>query len=227
MFYWEGTPFTPETPVNQSFQPFRLVVETLSVDRGGRRVIEDIDFEVAGGEAIWVTGPNGVGKSTLLRALAGLVRPAKGSARFLADGVADPEEIGRHVHYLGHRDAVKPALTVGENLAFWQDFLGADGGAPVDAALASVGLADLAALPAAYLSAGQRRRLAIARLIAVRRPLWLLDEPTAALDAASEAGLVELMAGHVGRGGAIVAATHLSIGLAGARPLRLVAEEAA
>lgn len=227
MFYWERPPFAPETPVNQPFQPFRLVVEALGVDRGGRRVIEDIEFEVAGGEAILVTGPNGVGKSTLLRALAGLGRPAKGSVRFLADGVADPDEVGRYVHYLGHRDAVKPALTVGENLAFWQDFLGADGGAPVELALDAVGLADLASLPAAYLSAGQRRRLAIARLIAVRRPLWLLDEPTAALDAASEASLVALMVGHVECGGAIIAATHLAIGLAGARPLRLVAGEIA
>ena len=227
MLYWERPPFAPETPVNQPFQPFRLVVEALGVDRGGRRVIEDIDFEVAGGEALLVTGPNGVGKSTLLRALAGLGRPAMGSVRFLADGVADPDEVGRYAHYLGHRDAVKPALTVGENLAFWRDFLGADGGASVELALDAVGLADLAALPAAYLSAGQRRRLAIARLIAVRRPLWLLDEPTAALDAASEANLVALMAGHVACGGAIVAATHLAIGLAGARPLRLVAGEIA
>ena len=140
MLYWERPPFAPETPVNQPFQPFRLVVEALGVDRGGRRVIEDIDFEVAGGEAILVTGPNGVGKSTLLRALAGLGRPAKGSVRFLADGVADPDEVGPYVHYLGHRDAVKPALTVGENLAFWRDFLGADGGASVELALDAVGL---------------------------------------------------------------------------------------
>lgn len=227
MLYWEKTPSVPEIAVSLPFQPFRLVVEALGVDRGGRRVIDGIDFEVAGGEAVLVTGPNGVGKSTLLRALAGLGRPASGSLRFLAEGVVDPDEIGRHVHYLGHRDAVKPALTVRENLAFWQDFLGADGGAPTEAALDAVGLSDIATLPAAYLSAGQRRRLAIARLIAVRRPLWLLDEPTAALDATSEASLVGLMAGHVEAGGAVVAATHLAIGLNGARALRLVAEEAA
>lgn len=213
--------------MNQSFPPFRLTVEALDVERGGRRVIEGIDFEIAGGEAVLVTGPNGVGKSTLLRALAGLSRPAGGCVRFLAEGVADPDEVGRHIHYLGHRDAVKPALTVHENLAFWQDFLGADGGEPVETALESVGLVDLAALPAAYLSAGQRRRLAVARLVAVRRPLWLLDEPTAALDAASEASLVRLMAAHLQMGGAVVAATHLAIGLAGARSLRLVAGEMA
>ena len=215
MLYWERPPFAPETPVNQPFQPFRLLVEALGVDRGGRRVIEDIDFEVAGGEAILVTGPNGVGKSTLLRALAGLGRPAKGSVRFLADGVADSDEVGPYVHYLGHRDAVKPALTVGENLAFWQDFLGADGGAPVELALDAVGLADLAALPAAYLSAGQRRRLAIARLIAVRRPLWLLDEPTAALDLRHQEDVLRLVRELADEGRTVVVVLH-ELSLAGA-----------
>lgn len=226
MLYWKKTPFALEIPVSPPFQPFRLAVEALSVDRGGRRVIEGIDFEVASAEALLITGPNGVGKSTLLRALAGLCRPAEGAVRFLANGTADPDEVGRHVHYLGHRDAVKPALTVRENLAFWRDFLGADsGGLSIEAALDTMGLLDIASLPAAYLSAGQRRRLAIARLVAVRRPLWLLDEPTAALDAASEASLVGLMATHLRAGGALIAATHLALALAGARSLRLVAGE--
>lgn len=199
----------------------RLVVRDLAVERGGRRVLDGVSFALAPGEAMTLVGPNGVGKSTLIRALTGLVRPAAGEVRVDGDGVEDETDVAPHCHYLGHRDALKTALSVAENLAFWRDFLGAEGGLAVDAALEAVDLADLADLPAAYLSAGQRRRLAIARLVAVRRPLWLLDEPTAALDAASERRLVDLMRAHVAGGGALIAATHLPLDLPRARVLRL------
>src|SRR5882724_9885678 len=152
--------------------------------RGGREVFSGLDFEASSGEAVAITGPNGAGKTSLLRLIAGLLTMADGSID-LEGGEAEltlPEQ----AHYLGHRDALKPALSVMENLCFWRDFLG---GAALDAAeclatesLAAVGLDHAVRLPAAYLSAGQRRRLSIARLLAVRRPIWLLDEPTSALD---------------------------------------------
>ena len=169
-----------------------------------------LDFEASSGQALAVTGPNGAGKTSLLRLIAGLLIPADGSIG-LEGGEADltlPEQ----AHYLGHRDALKPALSVQENLAFWRDFLG---GAVADAAesLSQVGLDHAAHLPAAYLSAGQRRRLSIARLLVVRRPIWLLDEPASALDAAGQRLFSELMQSHLGRGGLIVAATHAPLGV--------------
>jgi heme exporter protein A len=188
--------------------------------RGGRQVFRDLSFAVGAGEALVVTGPNGVGKSTLLRLAAGLVRPTQGRLE-LAGG--DPElTIGEQAHYLGHQDALKPALSVRENLDFWADFLGgAAGRAKGAAALAAVGLDGLARLPATYLSAGQRRRLSLARLVAVERPIWLLDEPTSALDAAAQAMLANLMRAHLAGGGLILAATHGPIGLDGVMELRL------
>jgi heme exporter protein A len=184
-------------------------------------VLDGIDLTLAAGDALLLTGPNGVGKSTLIRALFGLVQPVAGDVRVRGDGIPDDAELAPYCHYLGHRDAVKPALSVAENLAFWRDFLGDRGGATVDLALDAVDLADLADLPAAWLSAGQRRRLSIARLLVSPRPVWLLDEPTAALDRESEARFVALMGAHLAAGGALVAATHLPIALAGARGLRL------
>jgi heme exporter protein A len=152
-----------------------------------------------------------------LRLVAGLLRPAAGAVA-LSGG--EPElSVAEQAHYLGHQDALKPSLTVWENLRFWTDFL--DAPAPSATALAAVGLDELADLPAAYLSAGQRRRLSIARLIAAPRRLWLLDEPTAALDSAAQARLTELMRKHLAGGGLIVAATHGPLGLDGARELRL------
>ena len=186
----------------------RLFGRSLALDRGGRRVFSDLSFEAEAGSALVVTGANGAGKSTLLRLIAGLLKPVAGELGL--DG-GDPElSIPQQCHYFGHMDALKPQLSVEENLAFWRAFAGTADETVFDA-LDRVGLARLASLPAAYLSAGQRRRLAFARLLVTRRPVWLLDEPTSALDAASEARLLEIVGAHLDRGGLVIAATHLAL----------------
>jgi heme exporter protein A len=196
----------------------RLTAVDLHCHRGGRDVFSGVGFAVGPGEALIVTGRNGAGKSSLLRTVAGLVRLTRG--RFELEG-GDPElSIAEQAHYLGHQDALKPALSVGENLAFWAGFFGAPNPDLVQA-LDAVGLAALIRLPAAYLSAGQRRRLSIARLIAVKRPLWLLDEPTSTLDVSAQDRLAGLMQAHLAEGGLILAATHGPVGLANAKELRL------
>jgi len=165
-----------------------------------------------------VTGRNGAGKSSLLRIIAGFIRPAGG--RLWLEG-GDPElSIAEQAHYLGHLDAVKPSLSVAENLSFWTAFFGADAHKVQDA-LEMVGLGAIAALPAAYLSAGQRRRLSIARLLAVKRPIWLLDEPASTLDAAGRGRLTDFMQSHLVGGGLILAATHGALGLNDAQELSL------
>jgi heme exporter protein A len=185
--------------------------------RGGREVFSGLDFEASSGGALAVTGPNGSGKTSLLRLIAGLLTIADGSIGL--EGGESELTLPEQAHYLGHRDALKSALSVMENLSFWRDFLGGevfDAGA----SLAAVGLDHAAHLPAAYLSAGQRRRLSIARLLVVRRPVWLLDEPTNALDTAGQSMFAALMGDHLSRGGLIVAATHAPLGIA-ARELRI------
>jgi heme exporter protein A len=186
--------------------------------RGGREVFSGLDFEALAGRALAVTGRNGSGKTSLLRLIAGLLAPADGSIA-LEGGEAELT-LGEQAHYLGHRDALKPALSVEENLAFWRDFLGGETSdadasleTSLETSLAAVGLGHAAQLPAAYLSAGQRRRLSLARLIAVKRPVWLLDEPTAALDAAGQSLFAGLMGDHLARGGMIIAATHGPLGI--------------
>ncbi|MPZ38169.1 MAG: heme ABC exporter ATP-binding protein CcmA [Rhizobiales bacterium] len=198
-------------------RPTRLLATELACVRGGRRVFSGLSFAVGTGEALLVSGPNGAGKSSLLRLVAGLVRIAAG--RIELEGGDGDANLGEQAHYLGHQDALKPSLTVAENLEFWTRYL--DGGAATAPALDAVGLGAIAHLPAAYLSAGQRRRLSIARLISVERPLWLLDEPTSALDASAQAMLAGLMRSHLASGGMILAATHGPIGLEGVRELRL------
>jgi heme exporter protein A len=196
----------------------RLLAENLTCRRGSRELFAGLGFTLAGGEALMVTGRNGSGKSSLLRLVAGLLRPEGGQIRLEE---ADAElTIGEQAHYLGHQDALKPSLTVKENLRFWSDWLG-PAERSADEALQRVGLRELAGLPAAYLSAGQKRRLSLARLLTVYRPIWLLDEPTSALDAEGQGRLAELMRLHLLRGGLILAASHGPIGLTAAKEVKL------
>jgi heme exporter protein A len=195
----------------------RLSASELECVRGGKRVFADLGFEVGAGEALLLLGPNGAGKSSLLRMVAGLLRPAAGSLELAG---ADPDRsLAEQAHYLGHLDPLKSSLSVGENLRFWTRFLGGEGDS--GAALRAVGLERVGDLPAGYLSAGQRRRLSLARLLAVERPIWLLDEPASALDADGQALLRDVMRRHLAAGGLILAATHAPLGLDAARELRL------
>jgi heme exporter protein A len=173
-------------------------------------VFSGLDFAVSAGQALAVTGANGSGKTSLLRMIAGLLAMAGGSVDL--QGGEDELTLAEQAHYLGHRDAMKPALSVLENLSFWRNFLG---GEVSDAgqSLALVGIEHATHLPAAYLSAGQRRRLSIARLITVRRPIWLLDEPTSALDASGQTLFAAVMRDHLARGGIVIAATHAPLGI--------------
>jgi heme exporter protein A len=196
----------------------KLIAEKLCARRGGRNLFVGLSFSVAAGQALLLTGPNGAGKTTLLRTIAGFLPPEAGAVRL--DGDAAGASVAERCHYVGHANAVKPSLTVAENAAFWSGFLG---GAPdrLDAALATFGLAVLRDIPAGYLSAGQRRRVGLLRLLLAERPLWLLDEPATSLDTAAQAMLADAVNRHLAGGGLVVAATHLGLGFDGAQELRL------
>lgn len=199
----------------------RLDASGLAVERGGRLIVSGVSFTLSAGEALLLTGPNGAGKTTLLRALAGFLPLAAGTIRL--DGADLERTVGEQCHVVGHANAVKGALTVAENLTFWASFLGNGAALPaaVAEALARLDLEPLADVPAAYLSAGQRRRTALARLLVAPRLIWLLDEPSVSLDATSTALLAGLVAGHVAAGGMAIAATHVPLGIPTARELKL------
>ena len=194
----------------------RITAENLSCERGGRTVFSDQNFVLGSGEFLQLAGPNGSGKSSLLRLLANLSEPSLG--KITLEGGSPELTLGQQAHYIAHSDASKSALTVSENLRFWRDFLG---GGDLNRALGAVNLATLADYPVALLSAGQKRRLALARLALVPRVIWLLDEPSVGLDEASQKLLVALMSAHLKEGGLIVAATHVPLGLKAGKNLHL------
>ncbi|MDO3432771.1 heme ABC exporter ATP-binding protein CcmA [Rhizobium sp. CBN3] len=201
----------------------QLTAENLAARRGEDLIFVNISFHLTAGEALVLTGKNGSGKSTLLRVAAGLLKPEKGTVIF-----RDKESPqGRHPsevsHYLGHRNAMKNELTVAENLDFWQSFLSSPGtaGLPVEDAAEAVGLLGITHLPFGYLSAGQQRRFAFAKLLVAHRPIWILDEPTAALDASADRLFTGLIEAHLAKGGIVLAATHQPLGLKNAQELKM------
>ncbi|MCQ0968886.1 heme ABC exporter ATP-binding protein CcmA (plasmid) [Paracoccus sp. TK19116] len=185
-----------------------LSVQDLAVARGGIRAVEGVTFAVSQGEALILRGPNGVGKTTLLRTLAGLQPPVAGTIE------AEPDAIA----YAAHADGLKGALSVAENLRFWARIFGRD---KIDASLSAMNLTDLAERPAAHLSAGQKRRLGLARLLVTGRKVWALDEPTVSLDTASVGLFASSLRAHLAQGGAAIIATHIDLGLPEARMLDL------
>lgn len=201
----------------------QLHAENLTVERGNRTVIENLSFTAMSGEALLLTGPNGAGKTTLIRTVAGFIAPTSGTLALKGD--SGDRDIAELCHYVGHLTGVKANLTAAENLAFWTEYLGGNAKGSVsdrvDEALAIFGLLALAEYPAGLLSAGQKRRLGLARLAVAKRPVWLLDEPTVSLDAASTGLLADLIRKHLAENGLVIAATHLPLGLDAPSYLRL------
>ncbi len=211
----------------------QLTVDQIVVSRGDRTIIDGLSFDLQGATALILTGPNGAGKTTLIRTIAGFLTPLAGTIRLTTQGAASQKadadsdtEIAEHCHYVGHANGTKSNLTVIENLSFWSAYLNPPDDTDAhnrktQTALAHFELSDLADIPAGYLSAGQKRRLGLARLLVCNRPLWLLDEPTVSLDSRSTQLLAKAVNTHVATGGIAIAATHVPLGLDGARELHL------
>jgi heme exporter protein A len=199
-----------------------LAANDIACQRGGRTIFEGLSFKLAPGEALLLSGPNGAGKTSLLRQIAGLLPLAAG--KISLDGAAADAELPELCHYVGHLNAVKASLSVRDNLAFWVDFLGENGGS-LDRALTAFGLASLAEFPAGLLSAGQKRKLALSRLFAAPRPIWLLDEPQVSLDAASVSLLDAAVKDHLEAGRIVIVASHTPLETKFARQLALGGKE--
>ncbi|SCX17584.1 Cytochrome c biogenesis ATP-binding export protein CcmA [Agrobacterium sp. DSM 25558] len=201
-----------------------LTAENLAARRGEDLIFMNVSFKLTGGQALVLTGPNGSGKSTLLRVVAGLLQPEAGTVKIAGEGIESDTRAYEASHYLGHRNAMKQELSVFENLDFWRKFLGDFSGGTSDGiekAAEIVGLAGIMHLPFGYLSAGQQRRFAMAKLLVAWRPIWILDEPTAALDESADVMFTGLVEAHLANGGIVIAATHQPLGLEGAQELRM------
>lgn len=200
----------------------QLIADKLSVSRGGRTIISRISFRIEQGTALVLTGPNGSGKTTLIRTIAGFLQPDAGCVELI--GGAGALEFNEQCHYVAHANGLRPNLTVIENVRFWAQYYGPDETRRLEDALDQFDLLQLADIPAGYLSAGQQRRTGLARLKISRRPVWLLDEPTVALDAASVGRFASAVKEHLNDGGIVVAATHVDLELPNAQELRLARE---
>ena len=194
--------------------------QNLTCLRGGRIVFEKLNFALDAGDALILVGPNGSGKSSLLRVMSGLLRSIAGAVLWCGESITDePEAHNKRLHYVSHLDAVKPAFTAAENVAFWAGLR--DGSADAPAALGAFGISHLAEIPGQLLSAGQKRRVNLARIIGTPAPLWLLDEPAAALDSNALQYLRNAVIRHCSEGGMVVVSTHVDLGLDGAETMSL------